>query len=107
MNRYYCGSQGLAEPTGTCDAGWYCTGGAELAQPSDGAQGGQCQPGHFCPAGSAAMVPCSAGQYCADYELAEPNDNCSAGYVCFGGAITPTPTDGTTGENSWKIIHLW
>ena len=31
----HCGSAGLAEPSGACGAGWYCSGGAFTSQPSD------------------------------------------------------------------------
>jgi len=29
----YCQGSGNSEPTGLCDAGWFCTGGAYEAQP--------------------------------------------------------------------------
>ncbi len=96
--REYCGTAGLSEPTGLCDPGWYCTQGAEYAQPQDNAQGGQCQPGTYCPAGSAEALECSPGMYCADPELAEPSGNCSAGFYCILSADTATPTDGVTGR---------
>ena len=64
--RWYCGSDGLALPTDECDPGWYCTGGAESARPSDALQGGQCQAGNFCPRGSAVQLPCTPGYYCLD-----------------------------------------
>ena len=35
--------------------------------------GGRCQPGTYCPSGSAAPVQCTPGEYCMDYELATPN----------------------------------
>jgi hypothetical protein len=34
--------------------------------------GGKCQPGTFCPSGSAAPVDCTPGSYCGVYELSEP-----------------------------------
>ena len=34
--------------------------------------GGKCQPGSYCPEGSAAPIDCTAGWYCDDYELSTP-----------------------------------
>ena len=45
----YCATPGLSEPTGLCDAGYYCTGSAVVANPSAGATGGPCPCGHYCP----------------------------------------------------------
>ena len=77
--------------------------GAEFAQPQAALQGGQCQPGFYCPRGSAEQLECSLGMYCADPELSEPNGNCSAGFYCVLGADTSTPTDGTTGR--FHVFH--
>ncbi|XP_023933458.1 uncharacterized protein LOC106181652, partial [Lingula anatina] len=95
---YYCGTTGLSTPTDLCDAGWFCTGGAEFAQPSASDQGGQCQPGYYCPNGTSAMIPCDPGEYCADTGLAAPNGLCDAGFFCLSGASSNAPTDGTTGN---------
>ena len=37
-------------------------------------------------------------RYCDAPGLPTPRDLCDAGYVCYGGAYTSTPTDGVTGE---------
>lgn len=37
--RMFCAAYGLSEPNGTCDAGYYCVGGAETSSPTDGATG--------------------------------------------------------------------
>lgn len=42
----YCASDGLSEPTGLCDPGWYCTLGADLQQPA-APEGGMCVAGRF------------------------------------------------------------
>ena len=69
-----------------------------------------CPPGHFCPEGSEAPIPCPAGTvlpsygatsraecdscppqyYCDVKGLAEAVDLCLPGYYCPGGDITPT-----------------
>ena len=35
--------------------------------------GGRCQPGTYCPSGSAAPKECDAGSYCSHYELSDPS----------------------------------
>lgn len=48
--------------------------------------------------GLAACKPCIGGQACTVTGLASPDQPCSAGYVCVGGATTTTPDDnGVTG----------
>ena len=96
--RSYCETTGLSAITGPCDAGWYCLGGAEFAQPVLNIQGGRCEVGNYCPSGSSDQVPCTAGKYCASTHLAVVTGDCDAGYECRGGAETATPTDGTTGN---------
>lgn len=39
---------GLAMPTGPCSPGYFCTGGATAARPSDGETGSVCPPGTYC-----------------------------------------------------------
>lgn len=48
--------------------------------------------------GSSDPQPCPGGQYCQFEGLDTPTDNCSAGYYCMARAVTPTPTDGSTGD---------
>ena len=64
---WYCSETGLVEPTGQCDEGYYCNGGATLPNPDssspDGYKGDTCvdrtnaasndlcPPGHYCPTG--------------------------------------------------------
>ena len=93
----YCEIAGLSAVTGPCDAGWYCLGGAEFAQPQTAVQGGSCEVGNFCTEGSTAQTLCSASSYCDSTHLAAVTGPCNAGYECRGGAETATPTDGTTG----------
>lgn len=95
----------------TCPARSYCIAGA--VQPV------ACPAGHFCPSGTGAArqfpcpvttfaaqggladigecSSCTPGSYCGSAGLTAPTGVCSAGYLCYGGAATPTPTDGVTG----------
>ena len=95
--RYYCATPGLSTPTDLCDAGWFCTGAAIEAKPSDSTTGGLCPVGFYCPKGSVDQLPCSPGMYCDSPGLGEPTGNCSAGYYCTLGAATAMPTDNTQG----------
>ena len=44
----YCGTEGLEQPTGECDAGYYCARGASRADPTDGETGDVCPLGRYC-----------------------------------------------------------
>ncbi|MGH0176836.1 UNVERIFIED_CONTAM: hypothetical protein FKN15_008160 [Acipenser sinensis] len=59
----YCQGPGLTAPSGSCSAGFYCTGGAKSPAPTDNTTAYQCPPGHACPLGSAAPMPCPSGSY--------------------------------------------
>ncbi|KAJ6656075.1 hypothetical protein lerEdw1_004481 [Lerista edwardsae] len=75
----YCASSELAAPSGPCDAGFYCTGGSALPNPTDGAVGDVCPRGHVCPQGSSSPSPC-------------PADNvCPLGHFCPAGSPEPKP----------------
>ena len=124
----YCGAAGLSAPTGNCSAGYYCTNGSDTATPSALFDAGYtgvggfyelgnstyandaCTPGHYCPPGSGAPVPCpqgtfsnatglaesaqclpcSAGYYCPRVGQVVATDPCTEGYFCPGGDKTPT-----------------
>ncbi|XP_053278074.1 signal peptide, CUB and EGF-like domain-containing protein 1 [Pleuronectes platessa] len=59
----YCGSSGLAAPTGVCSPGYLCVSGSVSAQPEEGPTGGRCSAGSYCPQGATYMVPCPAGTF--------------------------------------------
>ena len=87
----------------TCEAGFYCPGGAEKEK---------CRLGYFCD--GAAVLPqkcpigtygaaiglgaesecadCPEGYYCAQKGLKSPDGPCAPGFLCKGKAKTPTPT---------------
>lgn len=48
---HYCGSEGLAEPSGTCAAGFLCVMGASVPNPTDNRTGSLCPAGSFCQQG--------------------------------------------------------
>ncbi|CAG6003426.1 unnamed protein product, partial [Menidia menidia] len=74
----YCGTAGLIQPSGLCQAGSYCPGGDTTRT---GSEGGLCPSSFYCPEGSAMPVPCPAGTYT---NLAgQPGcSRCPAGYYC-------------------------
>ena len=41
---------------------------------------------------------CDAGFYCSETGADSPTGMCDAGFYCLGGATTPRPVDGTTGD---------
>ena len=118
----FCGNAGLGEPGGACEPGYYCKKGAPSATPptvlSADADHGLCPEGSYCPAGTSEPQPCPAGtfsdalgayslddckeclagKYCGTAGLTEPTGDCAGGYYCSGGAATPKPDDGLTGD---------
>lgn len=116
----YCDGIGRTEPTGLCDAGFYCRERAYTSAPPDGLTGGVCPSGGFCPIGTAFpaacdpgyysaspgaqtkydCVPCDPGFYCAGSSSDTATQLCKAGYYCTGGASTPTQHDVTPGHYS-------
>ncbi|EDV25654.1 uncharacterized protein TRIADDRAFT_55968 [Trichoplax adhaerens] len=120
----YCGSWGLALPSGACAAGFYCLLGSATPIPgnsgTDTEVGGVCPAGHFCPEGTKTKFenPCGNGTYnnvtqrtsiddclacppgkaCTAPGLAYPNEDCAPGYYCIARANTTKPIDGVTGS---------
>ena len=102
---HYCASPGLAEPSGLCDGGYYCSQGSVTPRPTDidvnftdfslicpaavNATGGICPSGFYCPEGASNPVPCSGGMYCPGVMLLEPFAECREGYFCNISSSTP------------------
>lgn len=84
---------GSAVPT-ICPRGYYCPEGQSQATP--------CPPGSLGNATNltslASCQPCPGGQFCDQEGQWQPTGPCNAGYVCYGGASTSSPTDGVTGS---------
>ncbi|XP_064159371.1 SCO-spondin [Anguilla rostrata] len=76
----FCGSAGLAWPSGPCREGRYCPGG-DSAPTGPEAGGGVCPVAHYCSPGSAAPIPCPAGNYTNLMGQALCS-RCHAGYYC-------------------------
>ena len=88
---HYCSEFGSPEPTGLCDAGFFCTGGADHARQFS------CTLGHFCPVGSVSPKACPIGTYLNLNQQDEITDckTCPPGKYCDQLALvtplTPCP----------------
>ncbi len=97
----HCNTSGLIAPSGVCDSGYFCIGGALFGNPNDGITGDACPVGHFCDAGTATPIPCESGTYtnatgfgaclacpsghfCHLNSTVEP-EICPLGFYCPGG----------------------
>lgn len=81
----YCSTRGLVEPTGLCQAGYYCTGGAEIATQV------QTPSGHYSLEGAVGPSACAPGTFNL-YPGRGKCLDCPAGYYCGKGApgtVTP------------------
>lgn len=88
---YYCQTTGLSAPTGPCDAGYMCYGGATTSNPTDGVLGAVCPIKSYCPAGSAKSIICEDGTK----TTTTGNNvctNCAAGKWCTGSVEYNCPT---------------
>lgn len=105
---HYCQGVGNIIPSGECEAGQYCQGGAKDRVPITSnalfPNNGPCKPGHYCPQGTSYQVPCpigtlrnttlgkaiqdcsncTPGYYCAKDGLDAPTGKCQRGYYCPG-----------------------
>jgi len=120
----YCDEYGMTDSNSqkVCAGGYLCTGGAVSPYPIETAERGtglknnrKCPVGYKCAQGDTTPTGCSAGEfqnsfaqntckscppgyYCAGGNLSNPTGPCAAGYMCYAGATTSSPTDGTKGE---------
>jgi hypothetical protein len=101
----------MTETGPKCSAGFYCTGKATSATPTDAVTGNVCPSGSFCEEGSASPTPCDVGtylaytgavsrsecvlctpgKYCATAGLSQPTGNCDAGFYCPAGSTSSSP----------------
>ncbi|GLD57311.1 zonadhesin-like isoform X1 [Lates japonicus] len=119
----FCSQSGLSQPTGLCEAGYYCPAGSTSPNSTEyqGNSTGShlCPSGHYCPSGTGYPPPCPTGSlsisqglkgvdecplcppglFCDKPAIAKLSDAlpCHAGYVCLGGSTSPTPSDGSHG----------
>lgn len=95
----FCDQTGLSWPAGDCQAGYYCTYGADSPTPTLGQQADICPEGSYCPSGSSVpqscppgtfnptagrqdvseCVNCTAGLYCPDYNMTAAGPPCQEG----------------------------
>lgn len=77
-----------------CPAGFYC--------PEGTGRPISCPLGTYSPDGGLASESecrsCLSGHYCGSTNLTTPSGLCQAGYYCLGGSSTPTPLNGTHGD---------
>ena len=55
--------------------------------------GGECQPGDYCPEGSVEPLLCTPGWYCDISGLATPVGECDAGWYCPWGSASQQQID--------------
>lgn len=109
----FCQTAGLTTPSGSCDAGSYCTLGASVQAPRDNITGNVCPPGAYCDAGTGVpkkcepghysstsgnkqlkdCLECQEGKYCTGWGLHYPSGNCSAGFYCPSGQNSSNPEE--------------
>ena len=71
---FQCPNEATEKPTIPCTAGFYCAAGTTTSTV-------RCERGNYCPVGSAEMLPCPAGSYQDELEMATC-DPCPASYYC-------------------------
>ncbi|CAB1443712.1 unnamed protein product [Pleuronectes platessa] len=114
---FYCEDWGLFEPTGSCQAGYYCLAGVNFQIPDGNFStgiGGACPKGRYCPEGTSVPLPCPPGTYskslhltdisgcspcppghfCGGAGLTRPSGLCEARFYCLGGDTTATGSEG-------------
>ncbi|KAM8927608.1 uncharacterized protein RCH25_007839 [Pelodytes ibericus] len=117
----FCQDWGSSEPSGLCHAGFFCTAGSLVPNPTGQVNesfGGPCPVGYFCPPGSGAPVLCAAGtfsdrfmltteaqcilcppgHYCDSAGLSSPTGLCLPGFYCGLGVSSSAPTGENGGE---------
>uniref|UniRef100_A0A8C8VT86 Predicted gene 9195 n=2 Tax=Peromyscus maniculatus bairdii TaxID=230844 RepID=A0A8C8VT86_PERMB len=89
----FCSRAGITAPTGVCAAGHWCKAGASRKDPTDGAGGLRCPPGHYCLEGAPVPAPCPPGTWSSEGTRApEGCQQCSVGQLCPGGLLPTWPT---------------
>ena len=77
-----------------CPKGYYCNAGTSVPE--------RCPVGRFSADtnlfNSTDCLTCPEGNYCSTPGATSPTGLCHERYFCIGGAISPKPTDGTTGN---------
>ncbi|XP_041849947.1 neurogenic locus notch homolog protein 4-like [Melanotaenia boesemani] len=100
----FCGSEGLAEPSGWCAAGFLCLIGAKVPNPTDNITGSLCPSGVFCQQGLKAG-DCQAGFFCDWGSSKADQALCPAGFFCPSGTPVPLPCPAGTFSSELGNIH--
>ncbi|CAC5381825.1 unnamed protein product [Mytilus coruscus] len=81
---YYCDLQAQTDYSKICAAGYYCRQGAMTGTPSQGTDADECPAGHYCPIQTTEPVKCPKGTYSNMTKLIAESEcvNCTAGYYC-------------------------
>lgn len=115
---HYCIVEGIHEPSGTCNAGFYCVINQTSISPSLNVNGGPCPQGTYCVEGTsqpescpkgtygdrdelpslADCTLCPPGEYCAQSGLSAPNGSCLAGYYCSNASEEANPVGKIYGD---------
>ncbi|XP_036070832.1 sushi, von Willebrand factor type A, EGF and pentraxin domain-containing protein 1-like [Oryzias melastigma] len=89
----FCAQPGLSEPTGLCQAGYFCPAGSTSPNSTE-YQGNStinhlCPPGHYCPSGTGYPLPCPPGSLSMSQGLKtiEECPPCPPGLFCGSAAI--------------------
>ncbi|KAF3847745.1 hypothetical protein F7725_020773 [Dissostichus mawsoni] len=113
----YCKGTGRTFPSGPCNAGFVCVGGASEPSPLDKLTGFPCPPGFFCSVRTSVPKPCpkgtfskqsglvdesqcrscSPGFYCSETGLSAVSGACLPGFYCLEGSHTATPMSSVSG----------
>jgi hypothetical protein len=95
LTYFFISLQGNTQPSGPCEAGYYCTLGAYNATPSDGSTGDICPVGKYCVQGSITGTGCPVGTFNNVTGLKADNEctDCTGGFYC--GSVGLTSESGT------------
>ena len=111
LGGHFCEGEGLSQPSGLCDPGYFCRYGSDRARPTESevsgsgynisdssescvvidgrpfGDSGLCPVGHYCPTGTTEPMPCPAGNY-SDTIGSYICKQCPAGFYCTEGSST-------------------
>lgn len=81
---------GNTQPSGPCEAGFYCTSAAHNATPTDGVTGDICPPGSYCIQGSITGTGCPKGTFSNSTGLKADTEctACTGGFYCINTGLT-------------------
>ena len=88
---FYCPTDALSAPAGTCAARYYCTIRTRYSTSR------RCPIGYYCPAEATLYLDCPPGKHCSNYYLSAPSGYCSPGYFCKLRATSSTPDGSSQG----------